>query len=671
MKKLLLAVTALLMFNAMFAQTERVNSRQNNVAVPYKNVKFTGREVGAEPQHAAPMTRVMNRNYIGTTFYDLQTNGSMANKMVAHNDGTISAVWTTCGETAASRGTGYNYFNGSTWTEPATSTSRIENTRAGWGTLATIGDVEIVASHNGTTGLVIGICPQKGTENWTFTTLQGPTLTNPSANPSTSTCLLWPALATTGNIVHLIACTESDSGFLYQGIQTCLVYYRGTFNASNNTISWEEPRIVGNVTSAEVSRFSGDSYAITAKNNTVAIVAFPGSTSDGFLWKSTDQGVNFTKTVFWESAVKESLAPMMDTTLYVPDGSCAVAIGDDGVIHIATGAYLVVSEVDTGTSYFWYPGIGYLLYWRDNQAPITYNGDNNYLQPDVLRAAGYTVIERFNLDCDETIWGIGSWGIDNYPSYGVGTVSFPQLVAQNGKVYMTFCQMLESPFVDLDGEKYYRGVFATKSDNNGSSFGDISWLSYNKDCYYLESWELFPLDTNTTLSDVREYITSEGESVFPAVAPSILNGQIHMFWQQDYYGGTEVKDKSHTVCQNESNLYYFTMKADSIGIYNNVNEVCQGLWIDHTGISNRNLSGMKMYPNPATETVNITFSAENAENGVLSVMNIMGQTIYTKNVEVNEGYNMITLPVKQFNSGVYMVSLRTNTGVSTQKLIVK
>ena len=80
---------------------------------------------------------------------------------------------------------------------------------------------------------------------------------------------------------------------------------------------------------------------------------------------------------------------------------------------------------------------------------------------------------------------------------------------------------------------------------------------------------------------------------------------------------------------------------------------------------------MKMYPNPASESVNIAFSAINAENGVVSVMNLMGQTVYTNNVEVNEGYNLINVPVKNFNSGVYMVTLRTNTGISTQKLIVK
>lgn len=683
MKKILLAVSALFIIGAVFAQSERVDYRKNAVAVPYvKKAQLTGFENGAEPQTQPSMVRLTGRNFIGTTFYDCQSNGSMSQRVVAHNDGTVSAIWTTCGSTSSSRGTGYNYNNGSNWINSSASTDRIENVRTGWGTMTAIGDVEIVASHyvpsvtNNTClgGLQIGICPQKGTNNWTFSLLQGPTINGigSNGNPLTSSCLLWPALASSGNTVHLICCSESDTGMYYQGINTCLLYYRGTFDPSSNTISWENPRIVGNVTPAEVKRFSGDSYAITAKGDNVAIVAMPSSTMDAFLWKSTDNGQTFTKTVFLESAIKNNdLTAMLDTNLYVQDDICAVALGDDGTTHIAFGAYLVVSDEPTGDSWYWYPGIGELVYWNENMSPILYNNNDMYMQPEVLRNNGCTVIERFNLDCDESIWSLSSWGVDAFPSYGAGSVSFPQLVAENGNIYMVFCQVLEYPFIDVNSSKYYRGVFATKSTNNGQSFGDYSWLSYNKDCYYLNSWDLFPLDSTTTYEQVAENIYNEGESVFPAVAQKLVNGKLFMTWQQDYFAGSEIKDNNVGICSDESNLLYFTMDANQIGVYNNTNEVCQGLWIDSVGINNRNISGMKLYPNPASESVNLTFSAENSEPGVVSVMNLMGQTIYTNNVEVNEGYNMINVPVKNFTSGVYMVTLRTNTGISTQKLIVK
>lgn len=670
MKKFLLAVFALLLINAMYAQMQRADVRRNAPSAIAHKTTLTGFENGAVPENIAPMTRFMSRNYIGTTYYDCQSNGSMPCKIVAHNDGTVSAIWTTNGATASTRGTGYNYFNGTSWVNSSSSTDRIESVRTGWGVLTTVGNAEIVAAHNGSSALVIGVCQQKGTQDWTFTNLQGPSVSgyNSQGQPTTSTALLWPAIASSGNTIHLIACTESDDGFLYNGINTCLVYYRGTYNEANGTISWEQPRVVGNVTPSEVNKFSGDSYAIAAKGNTVAIAAAPGMTKDAFIWKSTDNGVNFNKTVFFET-------PAAGDTAYRCDGALDVAIDDAGTVHVATGTYMCYIETDTSSTYTWWPSVGYLLYWNETMQPIPYNGSQDDANPEVLEAAGYTVVERFNLDCDESLWGLSSWGVDAYPSYGVGAVSFPQLVAENGKVYMVFCQLMEYPFVDVESSMYYRGVFATKSLDNGQTFGDYSWLSYNKDCYYMDSWELFPLDTNPettpSLEMIREDLYTEGENVYPSVSKKLINGNIFMNWQLSYFAGSEVKEQSVSVTQHESSAYFFTMHADSIGIYNNVHEVCQGLWIDPTGISNKNISGMKMYPNPASESVNISFSADNAENGVISVMNLMGQTVYTENVEVNEGYNMINIPVKGFTSGVYMVSLRTQTGISTQKLLVK
>lgn len=660
MKKILLAVTALFLVSAIFAQSGRVDVRQQALSTVAKKVQLTGFEQGAIPQTLAPITRATSRNYIGMTYYDCQSNGSMASRIIAHNDGTVSAIWTTNGSTASSRGTGYNYYDASSWINPSTSTSRIESVRTGWPAIASVGDAEIVVAHNGSSALVVNTRAHKGTGDWTQTTLQGPSVSGPSG---TSTALLWPSIASSGNTLHLIACTESDDGFLYRGINCCLVYYRGTYDASSNAITWEEPRVVGEVTSAEVNKFQGDGYAIAAKNNTVAIVAAPGMTKDAFLWKSTDNGVNFTKTVFFET-------PHAGDTAYRSDGCLAVAVGDDGLAHVAMGTYMCYIETDTSSTYTWWPSVGYLLYWNENMRPITYNGSQNSTDPEIMVANDHTIFERFNLDCDTSLWGLSSWGVDAYPSYGVGAVSFPQLVSEGGNVYLVFCQLMEYPFIDNANSMYFRGVFATKSTNNGQSFGANSWLSYNKDCYYLSDWSLFPMDSTTSYEQVAQVIYTEGESVYPAVAPNLVNGKLAMIWQQDYNAGSEVKESSVSVTQNESSTYFFSIDANQIGVFNNTNEVCQGLWIDSVGINNRDISGMKMYPNPAKDLVNITFSAKNAESGVVSVMNLMGQIVYTANLEVNEGNNMITVPVKQLTSGVYMVTLQTNTGISTQKLIV-
>ena len=526
------------MVNAMFAQSYVRTTDARNVSV--KKSTVTGRET-AVPENITPMTRSsVSANFMGTTYYDLQTNGTMPQKIVAHEDGTISAVWTTNANTAASRGTGYNYFDGSTWVNPSYSTDRIENVRTGWGTLTCVGNAEIVAAHNGSSALVIGICPQKGTQNWTFTNLVGPSITgiNNEGQPATSTALLWPAIASSGNIVHLICCTESDTGMYYQGINTCLVYYRGTFNASSNTIDWESPRIVGNLTSDEVRSMSGDAYAIAAKGNTVAILNAP-STSDVFLWKSNDNGVNFTKTVIVKSPIelyKENTTMVLDTP-YVADGSCAVSIDDNGMVHVAFGITRFFNDVLGDGSYSYYPGYDDMLYWNESMQPIL-SGTKEALNSDSLEAAGYMVFHRNDLTGDG-----GAYYIQNgdFPGYGVAAVSSPQFVLDNGTVYLIYTQILDFPFINTNEGAYYRGVFATKSSDNGNTWGGVSWLSYNKDCYYISDWSWTALqDTDFTISMMTESIYNEGESVFPAVASKIVNGKINMWWQQDYIPGSEI-----------------------------------------------------------------------------------------------------------------------------------
>lgn len=58
---------------------------------------------------------------IGNTGHDFQTNGSISSRMLNNGDGTLSAGWITIcqGASSSTRGTGYNYYDGTQWTLPA------------------------------------------------------------------------------------------------------------------------------------------------------------------------------------------------------------------------------------------------------------------------------------------------------------------------------------------------------------------------------------------------------------------------------------------------------------------------------------------------------------------------------------------------------------------------
>ena len=67
MKKILLAVTTLFLFSAVYAQTSRVDARRNALSTVTKKVQLTGFEEGAIPQTISPITRATSRNFVGMT----------------------------------------------------------------------------------------------------------------------------------------------------------------------------------------------------------------------------------------------------------------------------------------------------------------------------------------------------------------------------------------------------------------------------------------------------------------------------------------------------------------------------------------------------------------------------------------------------------------------------
>ncbi len=281
---------------------------------------------------------------------------------------------------------------------------------------------------------------------------------------------------------------------------------------------------MGNVTASEVSAFSGDAYAIAAKGNTVAILN-ASTFTDVFIWKSTDNGVNFTKTTVAAHpypGFNETTTLVTDTP-YVSDASCAVAIDDNGKVHVAFGLTRMLNDdlTDATTSYF--PGIVGMLYWNEDMQPIL-NTTRNTMDPDTLEAAGYTIFKRSDLNND----GGAYFGGEGYelPSYGVSAVSMPQIVLDGNNVYMIYSALLDWPFLDHENSMYFRGIFGTKSADGGDTWGGVSWLSYNKDCFYVEDWAWLD-DTTATIADVME-VTTSGESVFPAAAADVVNGKINM-----------------------------------------------------------------------------------------------------------------------------------------------
>lgn len=647
MKKVLSIMILVFMAVALFAQSPVKTSK---VDLPRQTVKYSP-VTGLESVNETVTPSFLRNGAgigIGSTYYDVVSNGTSRNTITAFSDGTAAAVWTTATNESATRGTGYNYFNGASWSQSPDPGARIESIRTGFGIIAPLGDGEFVVAHSGT-GLVFNKRTTKGTGTWIQTTLAGPVASN---GTETSTSLLWPTMAIQGDTIHIAAQTESTAGYLYQGYYCVTVYLRST----NGGDTWETPILMPGMLTKDYKNVSADKIKFVEKNGTLILVC-GGLASDVFYLKSLDRGNTWTRHLVFDFPGADDFSS--DSTLlpqcYVNDETFSAAIDDDGMVHVAFGTRLVQRDETSEPGYwsYWH-GTGDILYWQETMPPYTVVMDTL----NEVENQPYS-IGRPNLDGDDTIWYLNA--TDTWVGYRFsGATSFPNLVAEGGKVYMLYTSTLEYPFMFTES-KYYRGVFATVSHNNGLTWDDqesVSWLSYHSDLYYIDwvSTELY-----------GELMTmNEAECMWPVMAPNSANGNLFMMWYADYIPGNV-----GGMAQSSMTVFGYKIPKEDIGFFNNCTEVYQNLWNIGDGIKENTLSEMKMYPNPASNNVTINLLSKETANATIVITGITGQMVYSQNISLETGNNQFQLNVSNYPAGFYLVNIRTNTGSTTQKLIIK
>ena len=121
MKKTFTYLVIIIFCNTIIAQNSPYKIKNGDVSSITPKNMISGNEVlsnlitNTNPNTIASKTMSMDEVLIGTTTYDLQSNASVDNRLIRHNDGTISATWTMSAQYAAAysdRGTGYNFYDG-------------------------------------------------------------------------------------------------------------------------------------------------------------------------------------------------------------------------------------------------------------------------------------------------------------------------------------------------------------------------------------------------------------------------------------------------------------------------------------------------------------------------------------------------------------------------------
>ncbi|MBC8489212.1 MAG: T9SS type A sorting domain-containing protein [Bacteroidetes bacterium] len=626
MKKLLLLSLILALGVLGFAQ--------NRAIVPNQLRDFAVKKVQpiTETMNFSNEALPANKNYwppeeeiYGNTWYDLQSNTSMQNRIFVYEDGTIGGVFTFGMEYTAfpDRGTGYNYYDGNSW--GPLPTERIESDRTGWPAYAPFGENgEINVCHYSgalVDGLAFSKRDEKGTGVWTQWDYLGPV---------GHEALLWPRMTTGGvdhSVIHLIPLTMpvANGGAIYEGMDGALLYSRSTDGGE----TWDpENLLLDEINSDYYNGFSGDTYEIQAQGDNVAFLA-GDSWTDLVLMKSTNGGDDWEKIVIWENPYPLWSGTTTDT-FYCADGDHGLTFDQSGMIHVVFGINRAHAET---TNQYWFPFVDGVAYWNESMPTFSNNLNalNPYGHPDSELIDNYNLIgwtQDVNGDGEITFVCTGTECIG---LYYVGLSSMPQiLIDEMNQVFVVFASVTET--YD-NGLQNYRHLWCRASTDNG-----VNW---EEDFYDLTSDLIHLFD----------------ECVFPSIA-SNSDDYFYLVYQTDDEPGLAVRGDEDPYGENFIRLMK-VLKEDVIDAIKENNQVI----FDYDVSQN--------YPNPFNGTSVVNVNLRHSADLSLEIVNIMGQKVYELNAGyAKQGINEIVIDGSELTSGIYFYTVKAGDTSITKKMIV-
>jgi hypothetical protein len=83
------------------------------------------------------------------------------------------------------------------------------------------------------------------------------------------------------------------------------------------------------------------------------------------------------------------------------------------------------------------------------------------------------------------------------------------------------------------------------------------------------------------------------------------------------------------------------------------------------------INNLEVYPNPSRDVFNVTFTSETKQSIELRVLNLVGEIIFTENLENFEGEYTHSFNLGEYSKGIYFLEIETNNGVINKKLILQ
>lgn len=620
----------------------------------------------------------MDTALVGETTYDLQSNAAMGRRVHNHGDGTISVVWTTSGQlnndVFPDRGTGYNYFDGSSWTNGIV-TSRIEQDyRTGWPSIGTYNGFEYIMAHSpneinesdpGTLGderggFVLNQNSSIGRSNWMESNwLALSEAYNPNDVQDGPKGPIWYRADNTGPLVHMIG-AYSDTGFYApnpqrpgDSIRRPMVYSR--FNLDNDTFEVVESYLPD----YGERLFDGDpdAYSMDARDSVVVIVAGGAFFKSVTLWRSNDSGQTFRRVLvdtFPEPRRARDNSITFDTTR-ANDGNVNVVLDRNNNAHVFYGSRLVLDNNPQDESFQFFPNSFGMVYWND--IPVgtrtdTVGFDVDTIIDDVVPIFDTTYFteqvpvygpkrllldfEDFDLN-DNGQRDVGS-RTDTIPNGGARysqstAISFPNAgVDEDNHIYLTYSQVIEGGADFQISGQNFRDLFVIYSTDQG------------------ENWS----------EPVNLTNTRQTEEVYNSVATEV-DDFIHLLFMSDDEPGTNLTNGDAI---DFNSMIYARINTDSLKAGRSpvgLDQVTQ----------HSTLTSAEIFPNPVEDYATLQLNLEQAGPVEVAVSDLMGRQIRHETARMGRGLSRMRLERGELETGIYLVEIRTRGERISKRMVVR
>jgi hypothetical protein len=83
------------------------------------------------------------------------------------------------------------------------------------------------------------------------------------------------------------------------------------------------------------------------------------------------------------------------------------------------------------------------------------------------------------------------------------------------------------------------------------------------------------------------------------------------------------------------------------------------------------INNLDVYPNPTRDLFNVSFTSEDVQDLEVRVINVVGEVVYTENLEQFVGEYTKAIDLATYTKGIYFLEITTNDGVVNKKLILQ